>query len=248
MNYTREITLDLNPENEIPVVRVKQGDASTRFVKATLEKDGEQYIPEEGVRVLFRCQKPDGTSVMTDSSAADTELGRYLVVINQDGTITVELVEQVMTVPGRCRCDLCLFINEEVLSTLPFAIMVIPSPNTTILAVSTNDFRTLSSRITAAENLMRGVAQSIATLTIGTDWIGDESPYHQMVTVTGYTVTANTKVDIMADPSVIQVMLESECSEILIINDSGRLTVYAMGGQPTVPLVVQVCLYETLAV
>lgn len=238
----------MDPANELPVVRVKQGDASTRYVLATLTKDGEPFIPEAGVEMLFRCEKPDGHGVLEDSMTEDGELGRVLVVNNGDGTVTIELVEQVTTCAGRCRCDLCLFKDEEVLSSMQFIIQVFPSPNTTRLAVSSDDFRSMVTRLEAAENLMQGVAQSVATLTLSTDWIGSSSPYRQDVPVTGYTITRYTKVDLAANPGVISAMLASRTDEIMIINESGALTAYAIGNKPMEPLVVQAGLYETLSV
>ena len=237
MNYIYEITLDMDPANELPVVRVKQGDASTRYVVATLTKDGEPFIPDEGVDMLFRCEKPDGHGVLEDSVKKDAELDRCLVVDNRDGTVTIELVEQVTTCVGRCRCDLCLYKDEKVLSSMQFIIQVFPSPNTTSLAVSSDDFRTLVSRTEAAENLMRGIAQSVATLTLSTNWNGTMSPYTQSVPVSGYTLTA-----------VIDAMLASRTDEIMIINESGSLTAYAIGGKPTGTLIVQAGLYETLSI
>ena len=248
MNYTREITLDVNLEKELPVVRVKQGDASARYIQATLTKDGELYVPESGVEIMFRCEKPDGRAVITDTAVVDQELDRYLLVNNGDGTVTIELVEQVSTAPGKCRCDLCFYKDEKILSSLPFIIQVVPSPNTTLLAVSSNDFRILVSRITAAENLMRGIAQSIATLTLSTEWLGASSPYRQTVPVTGYTITPYTKVDLSANPDTIASMLASRTDEIMIINDNGVLTAYAIGSKPMTALTVQAGLYETLEI
>ena len=99
-----------------------------------------------------------------------------------------------------------------------------------------------------AENLMQGIAQSIATLTLSTEWNGIASPYTQAVPVSGYTVTAYTKVDLVANPAVIEAMLDSRTDEIMIVNENGYLTAYAIGGKPTTALTVQAGLYETLPV
>ena len=130
MNFTYELTLDINPAHEIPVVRVKQGDAYTRFLDITLTKDGETYTPESGVEITFRCQKPNGTCVFEDSAEEDATLDRYLVVDNGDGTVTVELVADVTSDVGSCRCDLCLYKDEQVMSSMQFIIQVFPSPVT----------------------------------------------------------------------------------------------------------------------
>lgn len=248
LNYTYEITLEMSLRDPLPAVRIKQGDAQSRFVKAKLTQNDEIYIPESNVGILFRCVKPDGHAVIADNKVIDSEYERYLVINNGDGTITIELIAQVATTIGRCMCDLCLYDGDTILSTLPFIIQVLPSPNVADVATSSDAFNTLISRISAAENLMNGVAQSVGTLTLSTNWLGAESPYHQRVSVDGYNVTQYTKVDLVADPIVIESMLDSRTDEILIINESGVLTAYAIGGKPEQVLTVQVGLYETTSI
>ena len=246
MEYIQEITLDLNLRNEIPVVIVKQGDASARGVLVHLKKDRIDYIPESGVSIMFRCEKPDGHGVITSSAEQDEELERYLVIDNGDGTVSVELIAQTTTACGRCRCDLCLYKDEQILSTLPFVLDVRRSPDVANLAVSTDDFRILTDRIQQAENLMKGVSQSIATLTLSTNWTGTASPYTQTIQVIGYDVNKYTKVDLLGDPTVINAMLASGTDEIMVINNNGMLVANAVGGKPTAQLVVQACVYDVL--
>ena len=248
MDYLLNIKLDLNLDREMPVARVKQGDASARKLTIFLEKDGETFIPESGVQFLFRCEKPDGHAVILDSEYQDETLGRTPVVNNGDGTVTVELTGQVTVVPGVCRCDICMYKGEQILSTVPFAIDVKRSPNITSLVVSSDDFRTMSMAIQQARNLMRGVAQCSAVIYLSDNWNGVESPYYQNVTVTGYPISPNTKVDLIADPTVVDSMLESKTNQLMAINNGGVLTVYATGNAPTEPLTVQACLYETIPV
>lgn len=157
MEYIREIELSMEPASVVPVVRVKQGDASIRFIKATLKKEEDQFIPETGVTALFREEKPDGTGVMLDSAIVDPDLNRSLVVINGDGTITVELVEQTTTCAGRCSCDLCLMKDEKIISTISFVLDVFPSPATANLAKSSTDFRTIANALELIENYIGGI-------------------------------------------------------------------------------------------
>lgn len=247
MDYTKEITLDLNPTGQMPMVRVKQGDASARFIKATLTKDDEQYIPESGITFLFREHKPDGHAVILDSAFQDEETGRYLVVKNSDGTISIELVSQTTTAVGRCDCDLCLLKDDTTISTISFVIDVVPAPDIATLIVSTDDFRTMNAAIQQATELMEGVAQSLATLTLGTSWSG-YNPYTQNVTVSGYTVTSKTKVDIVGDASTINTLCNDGVSTVFVSNNNGTLTAYAIGGKPKSALTVQASLYETIDV
>lgn len=147
MEYTREVTLDFSLHEVVPFVRVKQWDASTRSILVYLKKDGETYIPESGITIMFRCEKPDKRGVMLDSQFVDEELQRTLVVDNRDGTVTIELVDQCTVVPGKCYCDLCFIKDDEIISTLPFVLDVRPSPDIAKRATSTDDFRTLANAI-----------------------------------------------------------------------------------------------------
>ena len=248
MEYIYDITLDLNLDREMPVARVKQGDSSTRYLTVHLESDGEPYVPESGVEFLFRCEKPDGHGVMLDSEYKDSEQDRYLVINNGNGTISVELTSQCTIVPGVCKCDICMYRDNKILSTVPFAIDVKRSPNVASLIVSSDDFRTLVAAVHQARTIMAGQAQTTANLILPAVWNGTESPYTQEVMVTGYTVSVNTKVDLLADASTIDVMLEDRVNELMIINDGGTLTAYAIGNAPTQPLYVQACIYETLPI
>lgn len=147
MEYTREVTLDFSLHEVVPFVRVKQWDASTRSILVYLKKDGETYIPESDITIMFRCEKPDKRGVMLDSQFIDEELNRTLVVDNRDGTVSIELVDQCTVVPGKCYCDLCFIKDDEIISTLPFVLDVRPSPDIAKRAVSTDDFRTLANAI-----------------------------------------------------------------------------------------------------
>lgn len=247
LNYTRYITLDVNAASAVTVVNVKRDDAYARFINVTLMKDGVKYTPESGVWAMFRCEKPDGHGVMTDSRNQDSELGRYLVSIGADGTVTIELIAQVTTAVGRCKCDLCLLTGDEVLSTTPFIIDVKPIPNVASLAVSTDDFRTLVDAIAEVEDIESRVSDKVATLTLPANWSGN-GPYTQTVSVSGYTVTANTKVDLMCNDAAINTMTASGTNIIYVVNNNGTLTAYALGARPTASMTVQAVLSETQAI
>lgn len=161
MEYTKSLKLDMNPSGVPPVVRAKQGDGFARFIQITLTKDGVTYIPESGITYLFRCEKPDGTCIITDSVTTDTDLERKLITYDiSTGVIMIELVDQVDAVPGRCRCDLCLQKSEKVLSTVPFVIEVIAAPNVANRAISTDDFRTLENALAEWEGDLEEVIEA----------------------------------------------------------------------------------------
>lgn len=83
----------------------------------------------------------------------------------------------------------------------------------------------------------------VLQLTIGTAWTGD-NPYQQSISVTGYSVTTKTKVDLDADSNTIDEMLSMEVSQIYIENNNGTLTAIAIGEKPTRSLPVQAIFSE----
>ena len=81
------------------------------------------------------------------------------------------------------------------------------------------------------------------TLTLtAAGWTGSASPYSQGVSITGGTAT--TQVDIQADDTVIQQMLDDGTNAIYIANNNGTFTAYAVGEKPTADLSVQVTVYD----
>ena len=77
----------------------------------------------------------------------------------------------------------------------------------------------------------QGDGQAVS-ISLSGGWTGND-PYTQAVTITGYTVTANTRADIMADDAVIEQMVNDGVDTIYIENDNGVLTAYAIGGKPS---------------
>ena len=82
------------------------------------------------------------------------------------------------------------------------------------------------------------------TLTIGTQW-SNTSPYIQTVTLSGYEVTPNTKVDLDCSGSVLSILHACGTYCLYITNDNGTLTATALGGRPGTAITVQATVYET---
>lgn len=83
----------------------------------------------------------------------------------------------------------------------------------------------------------------IATTTLSDTWSGT-GPYTQTITITGQTITANTKVDIQPNSTLLTNMMNNGVYSIYIQNNNGTLTAYAIGGKTTTSLSVQVSLTE----
>lgn len=97
----------------------------------------------------------------------------------------------------------------------------------------------------ATEKYLSGSLSDKAVLKqiiLSTNWVGDSSPYTQVVTVN--SITSHSKVDLQPDASVIAQMANDSVVALYISNDNGALTAYAVGEKPTVELSVQATVTE----
>lgn len=83
------------------------------------------------------------------------------------------------------------------------------------------------------------------TVTLSTNWTGDASPYTQTVTISG--TTADSKVDLQPDATVIQQMTDDGTVALYITNVDGTLTATSVGEKPTVELTIQATVTEVSA-
>lgn len=79
------------------------------------------------------------------------------------------------------------------------------------------------------------------TLTVA-DWVGTASPYSQAVTVDG--ITAMSKIDIQPTPEQLLELQESAVT-LMIVNDNGIATAYAIGFKPTKDYTMKILITET---
>lgn len=96
---------------------------------------------------------------------------------------------------------------------------------------------------TPTKGYVDGKAPKKLAISLSSTWSGD-GPYTQTVTLSGYTVTANSKVDIQPDSTVIAQLITDGVAALYIDNTSGALTAYAIGAAPTAALTVQCTVTE----
>lgn len=90
------------------------------------------------------------------------------------------------------------------------------------------------------------ISQHKATKTIpASSWNGS-GPYTQTFTISGYTVTSNTKVDIQADDLAYSQLISDNVQAIYVENNSGTLSFVAIGAPTTQDITVQLTYYETV--
>ena len=95
-----------------------------------------------------------------------------------------------------------------------------------------------------AEMIMSQTQARIGNVTILADkWVGEASPYSQVVEVEG--VTENSQVDLT--PSVEQLAIFHQKDLAFVTeNEGGVVTVYAIGDKPTADYVIQATITEVV--
>ena len=146
MQVTKNITLDLLETGSPVIIKAKQNDRNTRYISAHLYVDGLAYPMPNGTEIAFRYKKPDGTAgfydTLPDNSPAITVSGN---------TVTVELVEQVLTVSGCVHCEINMYnATSEKLTTFTFEIAVEESVLTDAEIISSDYYNALTAEIAKA--------------------------------------------------------------------------------------------------
>lgn len=115
----QEITLDVVPSKEKPIVYADQFDHLGRVIRLNLVHDGEPYTLPDAVSCQISGIKPSTTVFDYDGRELDRN-------ICTKGTTYVEfpIQEQMVTVAGNVLCGLTLWFEETCLGTLNFIIAV----------------------------------------------------------------------------------------------------------------------------
>lgn len=177
MQVTKNITLDLLETGSPVIIKAKQNDRNTRYIAAHLYVDGLAYPVPSGTEIAFRYKKPDGTAgfydALPDNSPAITVSGN---------TVTVELVEQVLTVSGCVHCEINMYnATSEKLTTFTFEITVEESVLTDAEIISSDYYNVLTAEIAKAlqavtdateqaENAAQSAQEAADSAAMSKDW------------------------------------------------------------------------------
>lgn len=101
-----------------------------------------------------------------------------------------------------------------------------------------------ATELQAMTDTISGNQPRIATITLTAGLWSGTGPYTQTVTISGQTITSNTKVDLIPDPDIVSQMAESETTSLFIVNNNGELTAYAIGAALNVTATIKASLTE----
>ncbi len=108
------ITLDFTVP-QLKNVRCIENDLNSRTVKISVTDDGLPFpLNPDTMTACYKIHKPDHRFIYNE------------VPIDPDGGVTIRLTDQAMAIPGIARCELQIFTKDKknILSTMPFSIIV----------------------------------------------------------------------------------------------------------------------------
>lgn len=151
MRTIRKINLEVNNFDCPVIIDAKQADDNSRFINVQLTENHAPIQVPAGATVRLRTLKPDGTSALTTGTR------------NTDGTVTVELTEQVLAVEGTVKADISILQGNEILSSANFRIKVQAVPLGAEI-VSSNEFTALTEMTERAEQAIEELESVVKTV------------------------------------------------------------------------------------
>lgn len=142
LNTEQTILLDFTVPN-IKNVRCVENDKNSRILNITVTNNGKAYpLNNKTMTARYKIRKPDGTYIYNT------------VPIHDDGTVTIELTEQALAATGIAHSELQISDSEtgNILSTMPFHIIVEKSVISNQDIVSGNESDVINSMINHLEN------------------------------------------------------------------------------------------------
>ena len=192
MEYINNLNLDISGSESYACVTAKQYDKHSRYVKITLYDNNTKYDFSNDVKAKLRARKPDGKSVLND------------LIVNDDKSITAELTEQLLAVPGKVKAEISLYqVDGAVLTSCTFIINVVPNAYNPKQIESTHEFNALDSALIKAENsikLAKSTAEEIKQLAEkgefnGKDYILTDADKSEIANIATEQVNVNSKLD-----------------------------------------------------
>ena len=146
-----QITLDLSVRR-IVHIRCKKDDSNSRKVLITITNDGKPFTISSSTSINYKIHKADGTVIYNpvDEMFAAVDMipqsifaGTLFDEIREDGKVFIDLTDQCVAFSGISQSELQLLYNGQVISTMPFGIIVEESVVNNKDIESSSEFGTL---------------------------------------------------------------------------------------------------------
>ena len=122
------------------------------------------------------------------------------------------------------------------------AVATVPRDDLHVLITQTEN-GVVSLRRIARDVFFTGLYAAAGSIALSAAWSGS-GPYTQSVTVTGAAVTAASKVDLQLTAAQLAALLTAGVTALVVENNAGTLTAYALGAAPSAAMTVQCTVTE----
>lgn len=184
MQLIKEIQLNLDGGDEQVKVHVKQGDINSRLLKITLYEDGELYTIPQDATARFAWTKPDGLCVLGDASISEH-------------VVLIELTQQMLASFGDATCEVMLYCDEALLTSVVFTAAIYPSAYDAGTVESTDEYNSFTNVMLGADGAIKRAESAAAEAEEATENLRDM--------VDGVDVElANMKDDVSQNTSGVQ--------------------------------------------
>lgn len=198
------LTLDFQAPNRAVIAHAKQNDKLSRYLVCQLVDGGNPWTPPSNIMTAVRFKKPDGHGGFYDLD----EKNNAAVVFN-GSTVTITLVEQVLTVPGTVYMELNVYTSaSEKLTTFSWVLEVEKSVLSDAEFESSDYYNILTQQIADILGRIQSIAGLQATAT-GVEW----------GTGTSVNVSGGTGAE---DPYVLDFQIEEGKSPNASVTKDGK--------------------------
>lgn len=138
LKTTQSLSLDFH-NNEIKIIRAKQYDKKSRYLLIKCTDKGSPYLLDKAtMKCNFKMSTPDNRGIYNNT------------IIQDDGTVLVELTETSLLEAGMCDAELDIIDleNEALLSTMCFNILIEKSAYSNDIIEKSNEFNALTKMVT----------------------------------------------------------------------------------------------------
>lgn len=146
----KDLTLDVDGESQLELIKAVQGDAESLFLLVRLVRNGEPYMIPNDTTPAIRCKKPDGTKALVDCTISNNR-------------IIAEITQSMLTVPGLANCEINLYgADESILTTAEFMLKIRPKVYPDNDVTSTDDFRAIAAALAQVQDAKKIAEQAEA--------------------------------------------------------------------------------------
>ena len=135
-----ELNIPLDTDSTFDYIAIKQGDAGSHKVRATLINNNSVFtIPTSNATYYFKFRKPDNTYVLVQATVSNNQ-------------IIADVTEEMLRVAGTGRGEFMIIQGSTELKTATFYFKIVPQTYTTDDVISSSDFATFASLLAGAGN------------------------------------------------------------------------------------------------